>query len=240
MIPEAELEAFKAKHVNMEKLKWGSPEAEERIKRVRVLQYIRWEWACDNLPVYVNMLRCMGHSGTAIKNMLAGTPMCFKSLEDYRQLRIALRELVADIKEEMGWTNVNFVLSGSSVPGFSQNPLKGFADTPSKITSTKKSDVDISIVGDGINQTMTQRLEAGMAEPKRCFATTCSATTQATRLGCWDMESACKSAFKFKEKWELKLTADLQFTLCEDDNATLPWEARIDIDNVDPITANGN
>ncbi len=231
-VPEAEVEIFKAKHVNMEKLSYDSEEAKNRLKRVRELQYDRWQWACANLTTYVNMLRVCGHSDVKIQAMFDGIPMCFKNPGAYLELRKALKQLGEEIEAEMGWTNVNFVITGSSVPGFSQNPVKGFADTPSKITSATKSDVDICIVGDGVNKTMTDRLEAGMSEPKRCFATTCSATNSATRFGIKDLSIVCKSADKFYAEWSKKLPGGLQFTFSEDDNPTPPWEARIDTTEV--------
>lgn len=230
-VPAEKEDAFRKTHVNLDKLSYDDPDAKARLKRVRDLQYNRWDWACDNLPTYVNMLRVSGHSDEAIQHMFDGTPLCFKSPEAYRELRVALRELSKKIAEEMEWTNVNFVMTGSSVPGFSQNPVKGFADTPSKITSRTKSDVDICVVADGVNRTMTGRLESGMSEPKRCFPTTCSATTQATRFGCKDLASVCKSVAEFTAVWEKKLAGGVQFTFCEDDNPTPPWEVHVDIDN---------
>lgn len=231
-VPAAEVAAFKAKHVNLEKMSYSDPEAKDRLKNRRNLQYDRWDWACANMGTYINMMRVCGHSDEKIQAMIDGTPMCFATPEDYRVLRAALKKLGDDIEAEMGWTNVNFVITGSSVPGFSQNPIKGFASTPSKITNATKSDVDISIVGDGINTTMTDRLEAGLPEPKRCFATTCSATTDATRFGCKDISAVCKAAHNFYVEWSERLPGGLQFTFCEDDNPTPPWEARIDTTEV--------
>lgn len=231
-VPDTELEAFKKEHINMSKLSYSSPEAAIRMKRVRELQYDRWQWACNNMETYINMLRACGHSDVKIQAMLDGTPMCFESPEAYRKLRVALKKLSDDVEKEMGWTNVNFVITGSSVPGFSQNPIKGFADTPSKITSATKSDVDVCIVGDGIAKFMTDCLESGQPEPKRCFATTCSATTSATRFGCKDLGVICKAVDKFHREWTEILPGGLQLTFCEDDNSTPPWEARISIRDV--------
>eukprot|EP00171_Calliarthron_tuberculosum_P023768 IDg23768t1 len=75
---------------------------------------------------------------------------------------------------------------------------------------------------------MTDRLEAGMSEPKRCFATTCSATSSATRFGCKDISAVSQAIHKFYLEWSVRLPGGLQFTFCEDDNPTPPWEARID------------
>lgn len=231
-VPEAEQEAFKAAHISMTKLKYHDPEAARRMKKVRDLQYERWQWACDNTEAYVNMLRLSGFSDERIQAMYDGTPLCFESPEAYREIRVALKQLGKDIEKEMGWTNVNFIITGSSVPGFSQNPLKGHSELPSKITSTSKSDVDVCVSADGINQTMAQLSEAGSSEPKACFATTCSATTSATRFGCKDISVVCKAAAKFHTEWNEKLPGGLQFTFSEDDNPTPPWEARINTTDV--------
>lgn len=83
-IPESETEAFKEKHINTNKLKWGTPEATERCKsNGRPVQYLRWRWALDNFNTYVNMLRVYGHDDTKIALMLEGVPMCLKSREAF-------------------------------------------------------------------------------------------------------------------------------------------------------------
>lgn len=231
-VPETDHESFKSAHINMDKLDYDHPEAVRRFKVERTLQYQRWEWACNNLHTYVNMLRLSGFTDEKIQAMIEGTPLCFESPEAYREMRVALKKLSNDISQEMGWRNVSFVITGSSVAGFSQNPLKGFAVQPSRITCAKSSDVDICIVASGVNQTMIKRIKAGHDEPKRSFVTTCSPTTSSTRFGLWDISAVSKCVHDFHKTWDEKLPGGLQFTFSEDENPTPPWETRIDIIDV--------
>ena len=234
-IPAGEQAVFKEKYINTVKLKWGTPEATERCEsNGRPVQYTRWRWALENINTYINMLRVYGHSDEKIQLMLEGVPMCMPSSDAYDKLRVALSKLAVEISKDMGWKNVGFVFTGSSVPGFSQNPLKGFADIPSKITDPNKSDVDICIVADGINVTVAECHSDGdeYLEPKYAFPTTVNEITSGMRFGCKNLGEFCKPAAKFHEEWSQILPGGLQFTFCEDDTDIPPWEARINIRDI--------
>ncbi|KAI0566619.1 hypothetical protein FGB62_7g458 [Gracilaria domingensis] len=234
-VPEEEKATFKEKYINTEKLKWGTPEAEERCKdNARPEQYVRWRWALANFDTYINMLRVYGHPDDRIERMLKGIPMCLPSEKAYNELREALKTLAGEISEEMGWKNVGFVFTGSSVPGFSQNPLKGFQGLPSKITDPNKSDVDICIVADGINVTVARCHSDGdeFIEPKYAFPTTVNEITSGMRFGCKNLAEFCSTAASFYDVWSEKLPGGLQFTFCEDDTDIPPWEARINIRDI--------
>lgn len=230
-VPIGSVEAFKADHIDSTYIKWGTPEAEERLKRTRKIQFDRWDWAVDNIAEYVNVLRVADFSDEAIQNMIDGTPLCFPSIASYTKLRKALGTLRDEVEAEMGWTNVGFIITGSSVPGFSQNPCKGLELRPTRITSPTGSDVDICIVGGGVNNTMLARKAKGEREPLGLFDTTCTRTTMATRYGCKDMASVCKASDAFWHVWSEKLDGGLQITFGEDDSAIPPWESRIDVSN---------
>lgn len=231
-VPENEVEEFKKVHIDLTYIHWGTPEADERVKKVRELQYARWNWACNNIDQYINALRLSGFSDSRIQNMLEGTPLCFKSPAVYRELRAALKTIAPKIEEELGWANVGYVITGSSVPGFSQNPLKGVPDRPTRITNESTSDVDICIVAEGVNKFMLSRIEKGEKEPCAAFSTTCSPTSAATRFGCRDFAPVSSVIAKFHAEWTEKLSGGLQLTFCEDDAPTPPWEARINISDV--------
>lgn len=225
-------EAFKKEHIDMTYLHWNTPEAQERAKNTRELQYARWNWACEHIDKYVNTLRLSGFSDVRIQNMLDGTPLCFKTVDVYRELRAALKELAPKIEEELGWDGVGFVITGSSVPGFSQNPCKGVADRPTRITDEDSSDVDICIVGNGIDRYMTERFDSEDKNRPFLFPTTCSPTSSATRYGLRNFSPVSKVIDEFHKVWTEKLSGGLQLTFAEDDAPTPPWEARINISNV--------
>ncbi|CAN8062308.1 unnamed protein product [Agarophyton chilense] len=231
-VPEAEREAFKEKYISTTKASWNSPEGKELCKdNGRPVMYARWRWALANMDTYINMLRVYGHSDEKIARMLRGIPMCMDSEAAYNELREALKALAVRIGDELNWKNVGFVFTGSSVPGFSQNPLKGFKDLPSKITDPKKSDVDICIVADGVNVTVANNHSDGdeFNEPKWAFPTTQTEITSGMRFGCKNLREFSKTAADFYDKWSVKLPGGLQFTFCEDDTDIPPWEARINI-----------
>lgn len=228
-IPDEDREEFLQFHIDNSYIHWRDPEAQERVKITRELQYARWNWACENIDQYINTLRLSGFSDQRIQNMLDGTPLCFKTPEVYRQLRSALKDLAPAIEEELGWSGVGFVITGSSVPGFSQNPCKGVADRPTRITSESSSDVDICIVADGVNNFMLARVDKGEKEPCGIFPTTSSPTSSATRFGVRDFSAISKVIDQFQKEWSDKIEGGLQLTFAEDDAPTPPWEARINI-----------
>merc|ERR1712037_377059 len=139
------------------------------------------------------------------------------------------------IEAAMGWSSVGFVFTGSSVPGFSQNPLKGKHHLPTKITSTTKSDVDISIKADGVERFITECTEKDVKF--RGYPTTCSKTTGAMRYGFKDLASVCAEVVDFHKEWAEKLAGGLQLTFSEDSNDIPPWEARIPIAEVKKAAA---
>ena len=231
-VPEAELEAFKAAHIDNSYIHdYDSPEAKERmgsIPKVRDAQYKRWKWACDNLDTFINVLRQSSHSDEAIQGMLEGRPLCFADKATYDALVASLAALAPALEKELGWENVGFIFTGSSVPGFSQNPLKGKHYEPTKITSPTKSDVDICIKADGVGPFLEACNQKGVKY--RGYPTTCSATTGGMRYGLRDYaqyESAAMAAFL--AEWTPKLKGGLQLTMCEDSLDMPPWEARIPI-----------
>ena len=139
-VPDEEKEAFKAKHVSTAYLHGDDDETKERYKNAKAIQYTRWKWAAANVSTYVNVLRAAGHSDEKIQGVFDGRPLCWADAAAWDAFRFALGELKGKVEEEKGWAPVNFVFTGSSVPGFSQNPCKGHRDLPSKITDPAKSD----------------------------------------------------------------------------------------------------
>lgn len=231
-VPSSALEEFTSFHIDESYVRWGSDEGKKRAAKARELQYKRWNWAKENVTTYVNVLRVAGFSDESISLMFKGTPLCFQSDDEYMDFRKALAELAPRLEKQHGWTYVNFLITGSSVPGFSQNPLKGIPDRPTKITSPASSDVDVVIVGGGVSETMMSRMSKELSEPCRCFNTTASDTVSATRFGCVNMAEFCPVLAEFHSEWNEKLPAGLQLTFGEHNVPIPPWEARIDTVNI--------
>lgn len=223
-------------HISSAKIKdYDSDDAQARIgttKVVRALQFKRWKWAVENISVYVNMLRAAGHSDEAIIGMFKGRPLCFAKQENYDEFQAALAKLGAEVEAQCGWQQVEFIVTGSSVAGFSQNPLKGFADRPSKITSTSKSDVDICLLADGVKDWVARCKSEGKAYPERMYPTTESQHTSSMRFGVKDLANVCEALGAFHKQWSEKLAGGLQITFAEDNLDIPPWEARIPLTQV--------
>ena len=194
---------------------------------IRAIQYARWHWACKNIDIYVNSLRLSGFSDDRIASMLGGKPLCFRDDVMFNELKQALHELAKSLESHMGWKNISFVITGSSVAGFSQNPQKGFRDIASKITSTDKSDVDICIVADGFNYWLAEMKISEAPEPKRVYTTTSSLNKSDLRYGCKDLTFVCSSLLEFFNIWREKFGGGLQLTFCEAGCEIPPWEMRI-------------
>ena len=224
------VEAFKAEMIDG--TYHHDEEAAMRMKslvKIRDAQYARWKWVCANVSTYVNMLRVCGHSDDNIQAMFAGRPLCFREQKTYDELCVALRALKAKLEEEMGWESVGFVFTGSSVPGFSQNPAKGKHLVPSKITSVSKSDVDISLKADGVEKFVEAMREKGIS--CRGYPTTCTPTKAGMRFG-MKPKDLCEQApalENFYKEWSARLPGGLQLTLCDDGLSVPPWEARVDM-----------
>ena len=191
-LPADEVDAFKSENIDNTKIKDDTPEYHERTSSeyaVREAQYARWRWACTHFETYCNMLRVSGHPTESVQAMLKGRPLCFPDQKSFSELVAGLQELGPQLETAMGCANLGFVFTGSSVVGFSQNPLKGnhahanprpTVDPcflicrpphpalregkyliPSKITSKTKSDVDICIKADGIERFVDSVRERG-------------------------------------------------------------------------------
>eukprot|EP00966_Prymnesium_polylepis_P197027 4565589-Prymnesium_polylepis.2 len=69
---------------------------------VRKLQWLRWEWAVANSPIFVNMLRVMGHSDENIQAMCDGRrPLAFPEPTQYDDFCADLHTLGADIEKQL-------------------------------------------------------------------------------------------------------------------------------------------
>jgi len=231
-VPEDQVEAFKAKHIDSSYIHdYGSPEALARmgkgVQQVRDLQYKRWKWCLDNIETYVDMLRVSGHSDEAIQAMIEGRPLCMPDAALFAEMEASLKQLKPLLEADMVWTNVGFVFTGSSVAGFSQNPLKGREFEPTKITSKDKSDVDICIKANGVDSFMEELREQGCKI--RGFPTTCSPHTGGMRYGVkGDVGTlVSKNLGQWYNEWAAKLPGGLQITFCEDALDIPAWEGRI-------------
>lgn len=227
-IPDGEARAeFAAKYLSDAYLHAGDPGYEDRLARCVELQFARWAWANDNLDTYVNMLRVSGHADQKITDMAVhGIPMSFADAGQYGAFKFALLHLREALgSEENGLDAIGFVHTGSSVPGFSTNPLKGFAELPSKITKVGRSDIDLVFVAVGIDAAAARLAEQGRTW--RRYATTMCDGSETKRYSVQpaDIELLSPLTHAFVQRWQEELGADIQLTLHERPGvAFAPWE----------------
>ena len=234
------LHFFKKRHIDHTVI--PDLEAQSRIgggvQHVRDLQYRRWQWCMEHMPMYINMLRLSGFKDDAIQAMLNGRPLCIPSDGVWEELRYSLAGLVPQLKRDTKWTNIGFVVTGSSVVGFSQNPLKGRADEPTYTMSADKTTVAICVRAQGVTRSIN-RLNRTYPYTSRAIEShvaTGGPTTGGIRYGNIPdsmLTSIAASLADWVRDWKDALhPGGLILTLSEDSWEIPPWEARI---NVEPI-----
>lgn len=226
-IEEANMEDFKAKYIDHRKR-----DAKElgniTSATVRGIQYARWRWAQDNMDTYINQLRLSGFGDKAIHDMLDGVPLCFESPAHYKEFSGACAKLCRDLEEEQNsLVHARVVVTGSSVPGFSQNPFKGKRDRPSRMTSVAKSDVDICIVADGASDWISRLNDQNISFS--VYPCTAGPHVSTNRYGLKPavFKETSQVLFEFHEIWSEKLKGGFQITLQDAGSNMVPWEILI-------------
>jgi len=196
----------------------------------RSLQYKRWEWARGHEWDYLTTLRIRGFSDENIQAMCEGKrPLCFVNHAEHEEWCKSLGELAKDLEHQFGWKNVQFVQTGSSVVGFSTNPMKGVADRPTKITTTDVSDVDLVIVGSGIKEFLEEKAKKLGKPLGHSFPSTRTKTGAfGLRVGCRAPEEVGDKLKNWYDIWATKFEkrGGLQITFDTDPAPHIPpWES---------------
>lgn len=223
-----DVEEFKKQYISNAYLHEGDAEFKERLDNSKSIMFTRWDWLQQNGATYVNMLRVSNHPDENIQQCLDGKrPLCFTNKVIYKEFIKDLRLLKKSLEAETSLTNVRFVQTGSSVPGFSNNPFKGVRDRPSKITDVSNSDVDVVIVADGVKDYIAKLKAEGNAIKEYPCTT--------SRDGGDDMRFAVKgwpctpSVKAWMDKWAVKMGGGVQITMQNAEPVLPPWELPIRI-----------
>ena len=227
---EAQIQEFKKKYLSNEYLHPGDKDFQERIDNSVEIQYKRWDWMQSNPTIYVNMLRLSNHSDENIQACLDGRkPICFVTEDIYSEFTLELKHLKKKLEKETEFRNIRFIQAGSSVPAFSNNPLKGFRDIPSKITDPNKSDVDVVVVAYGVKAFAEKQKALGVSV-RDYPSTTKRKGPMSVRYGLKDWSTIpCLS--QWVDVWKKKLGGGVQITLQDGDPITPPWEPYICLPN---------
>merc|ERR1712061_369811 len=106
-------------------------------------------------------LRKAGFEDTDIQLcMRREKPLDFVSMEEYVECKADLMQAAARIEKRTGITHIRFVQQGSSVTGFSTNPLKGERFVPTHLYHAG-SDTDFRLTGEGIEKALEQIIADG-------------------------------------------------------------------------------
>lgn len=123
---------------------------------------------------------------------------------------------------------VQIIHTGSAVPGFSQNPKKGKALEPTRVTNPDGSDVDISIAAVGVAEWAQAIYDAGnpdgvlRGDP---YPTTMTRETTGYRIGVYKPALMSPSMADWLAEWAAKLPGGVQITVSvEADPQIPPWE----------------
>jgi len=220
------LEKFKSQYLNNDE--FPDERRSERVKdedEVRVLQFKRLEWARDNVHTYISMLRLSGHKDSYIQAMCDGACPLGADPECMSTFCAGLPSFAEKLEKELGWKGARFVQTGSSILGYSQNPMKGFANQPSKITNMSSSDVDICIVAEGA-PAYYEQLEKDGKEVWRM--PTHLEDGQGLRFGVANSDDNPSIIRDWCEKWKSTFPGGLQVTVQQELDPKLPlWESWI-------------
>jgi len=221
------------------------------VQQMRDLQFHRWDWCCENMVVYINMLRQSGHSDELISDMiLIGKPLCIPSGAMFRDFKESLRGLKSWLEKDAGWTNFSFVMTGSSVCGFSQNFLSPFRDgsgcTPYSPTGINiasyfyEGGVDdtltLCIQANGVKLFMDELITCGDSQLIRSYPSTCTRNMGGLRYrflqeNGYSLVSNYLSAWN--KEWAPTLSGvGLEITFGEDSLVIPPWEVRLDMHDI--------
>lgn len=199
---------------------------------IRSIQFKRWEWARGHEWDYYTTLRLRGFSDDNIQAMASGLrPLCFDGPDEHAEWCKSLGELGKDLETQFGWKNVRFVHTGSSVVGFSTNPMKGVADRPTKITTRDGSDVDLVIVGEGVKEFVEKKEHELGKKIGHSFPSTRQKHGEfGLRIGCRHPEDISDKLKNWYDIWAAKFEkkGGLQITFDTDPNPSIPpWESWI-------------
>lgn len=225
-VPPSEVENFKRENISDIYLHEGEEGFDERLKNSTEIMFKRWDWLQKNGTKYVNMLRLSKHPDEGIQACLDGhRPLCFTSESIYTEFLEGLRELKKKLEASSTLSRIRFTQTGSSVPGFSNNPLKGLRDQPSKITDVNNSDVDVVIIADGVEEFVKQKKAEGLKiRDYPCVVSKDGKTDIRYGFRDWSVLPPVK---EWIEKWSVKMGGGVQITLQNGDPIFPPWELPI-------------
>mmetsp|Transcript_35165 Transcript_35165/g.38882 ORF Transcript_35165/g.38882 Transcript_35165/m.38882 type:complete len:460 (-) Transcript_35165:86-1465(-) len=226
------------------------------VQQVRDIQFQRWNWCCENMDAYVNMLRQSGHSDESISDMIHdGQPLCIPSGSLFQEFKESLRELQTCLEKDTGWTNISFVLTGSSVCGFSQSfpPLLPdgvwygcYSTTGIDVASHLSSGgfngaLIVCVQADGVKHFMDDFMTCVDSQLIGSYPTTCTPCMGGLRYRFLqeDGYSLVSNYLSIWYKnWSSKLgDVGLEITFGEDLLITPPWEIRFNLHTSDASTA---
>jgi hypothetical protein len=181
----------------------------DRMENSKEIQWRRWEWMNRNPETYVNLMREQGENDADIQQMLSRQkPLDFDNLVDFEAFKIDVKSLKLQLTEAYELAALRFIQQGSSITGFSTNPVKGDRDVPNYIYNKAEGlDLDFRVYSQNLQDLYDQsnnielksrpELSVRLVEPSSAR----------------DLMPELQS---FIEIWKPRLNSEIQFTLVLD------------------------
>jgi hypothetical protein len=226
-----EIENFKNKYFFSCYIEHDCPEYKLRLANRHEVMFNRWNWMMNNVEIYVNMLRLRNFSNEQIQNCLGmKRPLCFETSSIYDKFCQDLKNLKVTLENETDLKNIRFVQTGSSVIGFSNNPLKGLIDRPSKVTKNPDSDIDIVIVADKVKIVFGNLKKDNLKIHEYICVCNKEGLTD-IRYGIDDLEKISKGLLEWVRNCNKYLKNMIQITFQDGDPIFPFWEIPLPINN---------
>lgn len=209
-------------------IKMGDLGFKERYDNASEIVFSRWNWILENNEKFVNILRINGFQDDCIQEAFNGIkPLTIKTKETFDQFceRIFLLKeiLMATYKIK----ELRVAIIGSSLYGFSNNPLKGGKEIPSNIAKIETCDFDFVFIGHGIDE-VVKNIKQKNSEDVKNFQYIDDYKRIGIRYRIKRLEENMNSVFEWKKEMKNFLKRKIKIYFQEGDGNLPPWEAIID------------
>ena len=209
-------------------IKMGDLGFKERYANSSEIVFARWQWILNNMEKYVNILRINGFKDTCIKEAFLGIkPLIIKTKEHFGQFCERIFTLKSELKKSYKIKNLKVAMIGSSLYGFSNNPLKGSKDIPSNIAKCETCDFDFVFIGVGIDEIL-KNVKSKNAENVKNFQYVDEYKRIGIRHRIKHLEENMNSVFVWKKEMNNFLKRKIRIYFQEGEGNLPPWEAIID------------
>lgn len=211
-------------------IKMGDLGFKERYENSIQIVFDRWDWIVNNTEEYVNMLRINGFSDENIQECFEGQrPLTMNDIETFNQFCDRIFTLKNELKKRYKIKNLKVAIIGSSLYGFSNNPLKGDKTIPSNIARSETCDFDFVFIGIGIDE-LLKKFSDSEDNIKSFQYVNCN-KQKGVRYKVKNLEENMKIVYEWKKEMKNFLNKKIRIYFQEGEGNLAPWEAFIELNN---------